>query len=85
MVTDHNNALIYTLEQAKTKVDISSDFIRQINGMAMKSTGGIINSMAGSYDSSKGDFRKSMIYEHWRRPELKTTLRFSETLCLANR
>jgi Fic family protein len=30
--------------------------------MVLRTTGGTINSIAGSYDSSKGDFRKSMVH-----------------------
>ena len=62
MVKDHNNALLFVVEQANRKTDISSDLIRKINEKVMKTTGGIINTMAGSYDSSLGEFRKSMVH-----------------------
>ena len=62
MVRDHNNTLLFVIEQANKKTPISSDLIRKINERVMKTTGGVINAMAGSYDSSKGEFRKSMVH-----------------------
>jgi Fic family protein len=62
MVTDHQAALEWILEQAKSKRDVTPEFIQKLSSLVMKTTGGIINAMAGSYDSSKGDFRKSNVY-----------------------
>ena len=62
MAKDHHNALKFIVENAQAKTEVSADFIKKINELVMKSTGGVINSMAGSYDSSKGDFRKSMVH-----------------------
>ena len=38
------------------------DFIREVNGLTMKNTGGIINTVLGSFDSSKGDLRLLQVY-----------------------
>ncbi|MDR3059848.1 MAG: hypothetical protein LBU84_17140 [Prevotella sp.] len=62
MVTDHQAALEWILEQAKSKRDVTPEFIQKLSSLVLKTTGGIINAMAGSYDSSKGDFRKSNVY-----------------------
>lgn len=62
MVRDHHNALLWVIEQARLKTEVSSDFLRKLSSIVLKNTGGVINAMAGSYDSSKGDFRKSNVY-----------------------
>jgi len=61
MVKDHYEALLFVIDNAKNKVDLTSDFIQQINARVMKNTGGIVNSILGSYDVSKGEFRKSSV------------------------
>ncbi len=62
MVKDHQEALVQTINLARQKKDISSQMIQMMSAWVMKTTGGIINAPAGSYDSSKGDFRKSMVH-----------------------
>jgi Fic family protein len=62
MVKDHQEALVFTIETAKRQPDLSPAFIQQLSSLVMKTTGGIIHATAGSYDSSKGDFRKSMVH-----------------------
>ncbi len=57
MVQDHYDALKLVLDSAKKKIPVTRIFIQQINAAVMKRTGGIINSAAGSFDSSKGDLR----------------------------
>ncbi len=61
MVKDHFDALQFVVETAKEKKKITPAFIQQISAHVMHSTGGIINAAAGSYDSSKGDWRKSAV------------------------
>ncbi len=62
MVKDHQDALIHTLSLAREKKAVTPEIIQQISAEVMKTTGGVINATAGSYDSSKGDFRKSMVH-----------------------
>jgi Fic family protein len=62
MVHDHHCALHYVMEAAKVKTPVSPAMIRHISALVMKNTGTIIHAAAGTYDSSKGDFRKSMVY-----------------------
>jgi Fic family protein len=62
MVRDHQQALVFVVETAHKQIAISPILVQQISAMVLRTTGGIINSIAGSYDSSKGDFRKSMVH-----------------------
>jgi Fic family protein len=62
MVMDHQKALVFTLEQATQKTPVTNELIQKINALVMKNTGGEIHSIAGSHDSSKGDFRRSMVH-----------------------
>ena len=62
MVRDHQQALVRILDLAKEKNRITPAFLQEINAGVMKTTGSVIHSVAGSYDSSKGDFRKSMVH-----------------------
>ncbi len=62
MVKDHQDALVYIVNYAKEKHKITPQVVQSMSAMVMKTTGSIINAVAGSYDSSKGDFRKSMVH-----------------------
>lgn len=61
MVRDHYNALVYIIELAITNQSISVELIQKINSEILKNTGKIYNSMMGSVDSSKGEFRKGNV------------------------
>lgn len=61
MVRDHYNALLYIIEQAKKNQSISVGLIQKINSEILKNTGKIYNTMLGSVDSSKGEFRKGNV------------------------
>ncbi len=61
MVTDYFKALEFIISQAKEKKQIDTDFIRKIGSMVMKNTGSLINTVAGSYDTSEGEFRKGSV------------------------
>jgi Fic family protein len=61
MVRDHHRALLHIIETANKKQPVSAAMIRELSSMVMKTTGGIIHAAAGTYDSSKGDFRLSMV------------------------
>jgi len=62
MVQDHYNALVEIIELSKRKHIINSEFIQRINANVMKNTGSIINTALGSFDSSKGDWRKVNVH-----------------------
>lgn len=58
MAIDHFDALKYILELANLKKEISVETLKEISAKVMKNTGSKISSIAGDFDSSKGDFRK---------------------------
>jgi Fic family protein len=57
MNEDLKNAYLFASRKAEENSPISVDFLRQLNAHVMKSTGGIVHVMGGSFDSSKGEFR----------------------------
>lgn len=61
MTKDHYNALEFVIASAKSKEPISSEFIKQINSLVMKSTDKIYNTVLGTVDSSEGMFRKGNV------------------------
>jgi hypothetical protein len=38
------------------------DLIKQVAGLVMKNTGGLVNAMAGTFDTSVGELRKAQVY-----------------------
>jgi Fic family protein len=62
MVKDHYNAFLFIREKARAKSKLSIDFLKETAAMVMLHTGGMINSMGGSFDTSKGDLRLAQVY-----------------------
>lgn len=62
MVKDHAEALKYTLNLAEDKEKLSVNTVQTISAMILKNTGAIYNLMGGSFDSSKGEFRKGSVH-----------------------
>jgi Fic family protein len=72
MVQDHHRALLFILEKARVKEPLSVELLQRISAMVLKTTGSVINSLAGTYNSGEveveaeveieGDFRKSAVY-----------------------
>jgi Fic family protein len=62
MVKDHYDAFLRIRDDAKNKRKFSIDLIKEVNCYAMKSTGGIVNTISGSFDTSKGDLRLAQVY-----------------------
>lgn len=58
MAIYHYEALKYSIEFANSKKEISVEILQKIAAKVMKNTGAEIYSMAGNFNSSKGDFRK---------------------------
>ena len=58
MAIDHLEALKYIVKLADEKIVLTVEMIKTISAMVMKTTSSEISSMAGNFDSSKGDFRK---------------------------
>lgn len=62
MVKDHFAAFLKIKQDAANKRKFSIDFIKEVNSLVMKSTGGVTNTISGSFDSSKGDLRLAQVY-----------------------
>lgn len=62
MVKDHFTALMFLKEISKEKHKISVDLIKKVAGLVMKNTGGIVNTMSSTFDTSLGDLRKAQVY-----------------------
>ena len=62
MVKDHYAAFMFLKEIAKQKQKISIELLQQVAGLVMKHTGGVVNTMSGTFDTSLGDFRKAQVY-----------------------
>lgn len=62
MVKDHFNAFLEVKNYANKKGNFSIDFISMVNALVMRSTGGMISSIAGNFDTSKGDIRLAQVY-----------------------
>jgi len=57
MNLDLKAAYEFAIEEAKKKTLITPDFLKKLNSLLMKNTGSVNNSMAGTFDSSAGDYR----------------------------
>lgn len=62
MAKDHLEALKFTLELARDKKKLSVRTVQDISSLILKNTGAYYNLMGGSFDSSKGDFRKGSVH-----------------------
>ena len=82
MVSDHFKALVFVVEEAQNKREITPEFIREINAKVMQNTGSVIRTALGEYDSSKGDFRLSMVRAGTRTfPDFKKVPDLVKQLC----
>ena len=82
MVTDYFNALKFTIEQVKEKQKISPTFIQETAAHVMKNTDSEVNTIAGNYDTSKGDFRKGTVRAGTRIfPDYKKVEQLISALC----
>jgi Fic family protein len=62
MAKDHLEALKFTLAIAEKKEKLSVDTVKTISSFIMKNTGAQYNMMGGSFDASRGDFRKGGVH-----------------------
>lgn len=62
MVTDYYGALLNVIETSALKKDLSVNYIQQISSLILKNTGSIHKTILGSFDSSKGEFRKLNVF-----------------------
>ncbi len=82
MVFDHYQALQFVVEQAKKRRKLSVSFIKEIVQKTMNSTGGVVQTVLGTYDIAKGDFRLSGVRAGSRTfPDYKKVPALVEKLC----
>jgi len=62
MEKDHYAALEYVVKEATTKQKISPEYIRAVSAMVMHGTGKMYHVAHGSFDSSKGEYRKTGVF-----------------------
>ncbi|PKV51909.1 Fic/DOC family protein [Aquimarina sp. MAR_2010_214] len=58
MALDHLEALKYVFELSFNHKPLSIEILQNLSALVMKNTGSEISSIAGDFNSSKGDFRK---------------------------
>lgn len=62
MVKDHFDASLFIKTQAEEKRKLSIEFLKEVAGLTMKNTGGIVKTISGEFDTSKGDLRLAQDY-----------------------
>ncbi len=62
MEKDHYSALKFVVKESREKRRITPEFIRAVSVRVMQSTGQEHNVPAGSFDSSKGEYRKTGVF-----------------------
>ena len=62
MVKDCYDALVFAIEESKTKTPLSPDFLKKLNSIVMKTTGAINKHILGEFDTSKGEYRLSAAF-----------------------
>jgi Fic family protein len=62
MVKDHFNAFLFIKEAAKARRPVSIELIKEVAALVMENTGGIVNTISGSFNTSHGDLRKAQVY-----------------------
>jgi len=67
MVIDHQKALVFTLNKAKERTPITETLIKEIGALVVKNTGNIYNTVLGTFDSTRGDYRLLNVFAGSRR------------------
>jgi len=58
MAIDHLNALKFVMDLANSKKPLTEEILKKIASLVLKQTGSEISAIGGTFDSSKGDYRK---------------------------
>ncbi|MDR2148256.1 MAG: Fic family protein [Tannerella sp.] len=67
MVIDHQKALIFTLNRARERAPLTEKLIREIAALVMKNTGSIFNTVSGTFDGTRGEYRLLNVFAGARR------------------
>ena len=62
MEKDHFEALNFVVKEAGEKQEITPEFIRAVSSKLMHGTGQVYNVAPGTFDSSKGEYRKTGVF-----------------------
>ena len=62
MVKDHWDALLFAMDLAGQKKSVSEAFISDLSAKVMKNTGKSYNTALGTFDSSKGEYRRVNVF-----------------------
>ena len=62
MAKDHHKALLFVLDLAKNKKEVSVSTIQKINALVMANTGTIYNTPLAQVDATQGDLRKMNVF-----------------------
>lgn len=82
MVKDHYDAFLFIQEQARQKRMLSIPFLIEVAAQVMKNTGGIVKTISGEFDKSKGDIRLTQVYVDRKYfPDFKKVPNLLEKLC----
>jgi len=67
MVIDHQKALVFMLHKAKECLPITELLIKEVGALVVKNTGSSYNTILGTFDSTKGDYRLLNVFAGSRR------------------
>ena len=82
MVKDHYNAFLFIRQESENRRKLSPDFIKAVNALVMKHTGGIVKTIMGDFDTSEGDLRLTQVYVDKKYfPDFKKVPDLLEILC----
>ena len=62
MNDDLKNAYLYAIDEADKKTEITPEFLKDLNAKVMAQTGGHHESIAGGFNSAKGEYRKLAVF-----------------------
>ena len=62
MEKDHYSALEFVAQEAGQRHKLTPEFIRAVSARVMHGTGQVYNVSQGSFDSSKGEYRKTSVF-----------------------
>ena len=82
MVIDHQKALVFTLNKSQECLPVTEHLIKAIGALVMKNTGSIYNTILGTFDTTKGDYRLLNVFAGSRSfPDNRKVPALMKTLC----
>ena len=82
MVKDHYETFLFIKSQALKKRKLSVGFLTELTAKVMENTDGLVNTISGEFDTSKGDLRLAQVYvDHKYFPDFSKVPALLEKLC----